>query len=192
MLSRRNGYSLIELLTVVAILGLMAAITLPNFSKMRNRMALRAAAGELRSIFHLVRQQAITRGTSTGVKFISIAGQWHFILYEDGDDDGVRNEDIKRGIDIPLSPPRVVFREARNITIGLIEVPVKDADGDVVKSPVTFNNSTICSFSPLGASTPGTIYITDSAGDLWCVRVYGASAKIRTLRYDREKRKWVA
>jgi len=192
VLKRRNGYSLVELLIVVAILGLMAAITLPNFSKMRNRMALRAAAGELRSIFHLVRQQAISRGANTGVKFVPIAGQWHFILYEDGDADGVRNDDIRKGIDTPLSPPRVVFRESRNITIGLLDVAVRDADGDVVKSAVTFNNSTICSFSPLGQSTPGTIYITDGDGDLWCVRVYGASAKIRTLRYDRERRKWVA
>ena len=125
------------------------------------------------------------------MKFLLIGGQWHFAVYDDGDGDGVRNDDIKSGKDIPLSPPRVVFPEARNVTIGLIDVAVKDADGDPVKSAVTFNNSTICSFSPIGESTPGTIYITDSDGDLWCVRVYGASAKIRTLRYDREKKKWI-
>ncbi|HVE70883.1 MAG TPA: prepilin-type N-terminal cleavage/methylation domain-containing protein [Thermoanaerobaculia bacterium] len=191
-MSKRNGYTLIELLIIVAIIGLVAGITLPNFAKMRNRMALRAAAGELRSIFHLVRMRAITTGSHNGVKFLQIAGVWHFILYEDGDRDGVRNDDIKSGVDRPLSPPRVVLREARNITIGLIEIPVKDADGDLVKSPVVFNNSTICSFSPIGQSTPGTIYITDGDGDLWCVRVYGASAKIRTLRYDPRTRKWIA
>ena len=189
---KRNGYTLIELLIILAIIGLVAGITLPNFAKMRNRVALRAAAGELRSIFHLVRMRAISTGTNNGVKFVQIAGVWHFILYEDGDRDGVRNDDIKKGIDRPLSPPRVVFREARNVTIGLIDVAVKDPDGDPVKSPVHFNNSTVCSFSPLGQSTPGTIYITDNDGDLWCVRVYGASAKIRTLRYDRGTRKWVA
>lgn len=188
---RKNGYSLTDLLVVIAIIGMVLGIALPHFGKMRNRIALRAAAGELRSIFHLVRMRAIARGANQGVKFLQLAGQWHFILYEDGDRDGVRNDDIKKGIDPPLSAPRVVFREARNITIGLIDVPVKDADGDPVKSPVTFNNSTICSFSPLGESTPGTIYITDGDGGLWCVRVYGASAKIRTLRYDRGKKKWV-
>jgi hypothetical protein len=126
------------------------------------------------------------------VKFLQLAGRWHFVLYQDGDRDGVRNDDITKGIDKPLSHPRVVFREARNITIGLLDVPVKDADGDLVKSPVVFGNSTICSFSPMGESTPGTIYITDNDGGLWCVRVYGASAKIRTLRYDPGKKKWVS
>ncbi len=193
MLTRkRNGYSLIELLIVLAVIGLIAGIALPNFHKMRNRVALRAAAGELRSIFHRVRMRALSTGKNNGIKFLQLAGVWHFILYEDGDGDGVRNDDIKSGVDIPLSPPRVVFPEARNVTIGLIEVAVKDADGDLVKSAVTFNNSSICSFSPIGESTPGTIYITNSDGDLWCVRVYGASAKIRALRYDREKKKWVA
>lgn len=189
---RRNGYTLVDLLIVLAILGLILAVAVPNFTKMRNRMALRAAAGELRATFHLVRMRAIARGANTGIKFVQLGGEWQFIQYEDGDGDGVRNDDIKKGIDVPLTPPRVVFREARNVTIGLLDVPVKDADGDPVKSPVMFNNSTICSFTPLGQSTPGTIYITDGDGDLWCVRVYGASAKIRTLRYDRGKKKWVA
>ncbi len=191
MPTRTRGYTLVELLIIVAILGMIIGIALPNFGKMRNRIALRAAAGELRSVFHLVRMQAIAGGANRGVKFLQIAGQWHYILYADGDRDGVRNDDIKKGVDTPLSPPRVVLPESRNVTIGLLDVPVKDADGDLVKSAVTFNNSTICSFSPMGESTPGTIYITDGDGDLWCVRVYGASAKIRTLRYDRGKKKWV-
>jgi prepilin-type N-terminal cleavage/methylation domain-containing protein len=190
--SRRSGYTLIELLITVAIIGMVASIALPNFHRMRNRMALRAAAGELRSTFHEVRMRALSRGANTGLKFEQIAGQWHFSTYEDGDGDGVRNDDIKKGTDKRITASRVVFPQARHITIGLLDIPVKDADGDLVKSPVTFNNSTICSFSPIGESTPGTIYITNNDGDLWCVRVYGASAKIRTLRYNREIKKWVA
>ena len=189
---KRSGYTLIELLLVVAIIGMIAAISLPNFHRMRNRMALRAAVGELRSTFHLVRMRALTRGKYTGLKFEELAGQWHFTTYEDGDGDGVRNDDIKKGTDKRLTTPSVVFPQARNVTIGLLDVPVKDADGDPVKSAVTFNNSTICSFSPIGESTPGTIYITNGYGDLWCVRVYGASAKIRTLRYEPRTKKWIA
>jgi hypothetical protein len=57
---------------------------------------------------------------------------------------------------------------------------------------VQFGRSTICSFSPLGESSSGTIYLTARGRDLWAVRVYGATAKIRILRYVRSTGKWVA
>ena len=53
-----------------------------------------------------------------------------------------------------------------------------------------FNRSTICSFSPTGSATPGTVYITDGAGQLFAVRVAGASGRVRTLRYNGARRRW--
>ena len=192
MSKRQHGYTLIELLIIVAIVGLVLGVAYPNFLKMQRRIALRSAAGELRSIFHLARMRAISRGLNTGVKFVLLGGTWHFATYQDGDRDGVRNDDINKGIDKMIAPPRIVFSQSHIVTIGVIDVPVKDPDGDLVKSPVTFNQSTLCSFSPVGQATPGTIYITDNDGDLWCVRVYGPTAKIRTLRYDRATKRWVS
>ena len=188
----RNGYTLIEILIVVAIIGLILGIAIPNFASMRRRMALRAAAGELRSLFHLVRMRAIARGVNTGVKFAMQDGAWHFATYEDGDRDGVRNDDIKSGVDPMVARPRIVFSQSQIVTIGLPGYSFKDPDGDTVKSAVTFNQTSLCSFSPIGEATPGTIYLTDNAGELWCVRVYGATAKIRALRYDRAKKRWVS
>ena len=188
----RNGYTLIEILIVVAIIGLILGIAIPNFTSMRRRMALRAAAGELRSLFHLVRMRAIARGVNTGVKFAMQDGAWHFATYEDGDRDGVRNDDIKSGVDPMVARPRIVFSQSQIVTIGLPGYSFKDPDGDTVKSAVTFNQTSLCSFSPIGEATPGTIYLTDNAGELWCVRVYGATAKIRALRYDRAKKRWVS
>ena len=188
----RNGYTLIEILIVVAIIGLILGIAIPNFASMRRRMALRAAAGELRSLFHLVRMRALARGVNTGVKFAMQDGAWHFATYEDGDRDGVRNDDIKSGVDPMVARPRIVFSQSQIVTIGLPGYSFKDPDGDTVKSAVTFNQTSLCSFSPIGEATPGTIYLTDNAGELWCVRVYGATAKIRALRYDRAKKRWVS
>ena len=189
---KRSGYTLIELLVIIAIVGLILGVAYPNFLKMQRRVALKSAAGELRAIFHLTRMRAISRGLHVGVKFVLLGGAWHFATYEDGDRDGVRNDDIKKGVDKMVARPREVFSQSRIVTIGLIDVPVKDPDGDVVKSAVTFNQSTLCSFSQDGTATPGTIFITDNDGDLWCVRVYGASAKVTALRYDRAKKRWVS
>jgi len=191
----QRGFSLMELLTVVSIIGLIVAVAVPSFLNLRRRAALRAASAELRTQFHLARSRAISRNVNCGLKFLLLGGEWHFAVYQDGDHDGVRNDDIKSGKDRLVARPRVVFPTSRAVTIGLLNVAIKDPDGDLLspkKSPVVFNKSAICSFSPLGESSSGTIYLTDRGLDLYAVRVYGASAKIRVLRYVRGTGKWVA
>ncbi|HYH09110.1 MAG TPA: prepilin-type N-terminal cleavage/methylation domain-containing protein [Thermoanaerobaculia bacterium] len=191
-----RGYSLIELLISLSALALIFLVAMPAFGSMRRRSALRTATANLRTIFHVNRSRAIATGQSCGMKFTRLAGEWHFAVYEDGDGDGVRNDDIKSGKDPMLEPPRVVFPEgARIVTIGLLPETIKDPDGDPLpptKSAVAFGNSQICSFSALGESTPGTIYLTDRRRELFAVRVYGATAKIRVVRYERKTKKWVA
>lgn len=194
MRRHQYGYSAIELLVVVAIIGTIVTAAVPSFFNLQRSAALRAASAEIRSIFHLARSRAIARGTNCGLKFVRLGGEWHFAIYDDGDRDGVRNDDIRRGVDRLVSPPRIVFPPSRAVTIGLLAETVRDPDGKRLppsRSPVHFNRSAICSFSPLGSSTPGTIYLTDRNGGLYAVRVYGTTAKIRVLRYERKTRRWV-
>lgn len=194
-MSRRDGYSLIELLIVLGIIGIMILVALPVTTKLQRRAALRAASTELRGIFQLARSRAIAHSANCGIKFFQIANVWVFALYDDGDGDGVRNDDITRGTDRMVTTPRVVLPESPAITIGVLAESIRDPDGDRLtakSSPIVFGRSTICSFSPLGASTPGTIYITDRRSDLYAVRVYGTTAKVRMLRYDRGTKRWVS
>jgi prepilin-type N-terminal cleavage/methylation domain-containing protein len=191
---RHAGYSLVELLAVLAIVALIAGVAIPSFAAMRSRSAVRAASQAMRTIFHLARARAIARGVNCGVKFEKQRGEWQFALYDDGDGDGVRNDDIKEGIDRRVAPARVVLPESKLVSIGLLDQTIRDPDGDKLtsnKSPVQFGRASICSFSPLGESTPGTIYVVSRAKDLFAVRVYGASAKMRVLRYEPSRRKWV-
>lgn len=185
MSRHQRGHSLLELVAVLAILLLFIAIALPAFANIGRKRALRAAVAELRGVFAHTRSRAITRSLHCGLKFTKVAGTWQFGVYQDGDGDGIRNDDITKKVDRLVDRPRNVFRESSIVTIGLLPFNIKDPDGDPLpstKSPVAFNTTTIASFSPLGTSTPGSIYITDGR-DLWCVRVYGATAKLRTLRY---------
>lgn len=191
---KHTGYSLVEMLVSVAIIGLFVLVALPAFGSIQRKFALRAATSELRSIFHTARMRAIAQGRHAGLKFIRAGNEWSFAMYDDGDGDGLRNDDIARNIDRLAEPPRRILEESAEITIGVLGVTIKDPDGEPLTpsdSPVQFGNSKLASFSPLGESTPGTIYITDRGKDIWAVRVYGATAKIRVTRYDHATRKWV-
>ncbi|MBI2215569.1 MAG: prepilin-type N-terminal cleavage/methylation domain-containing protein [Acidobacteria bacterium] len=178
-----RGVSLVELLTVIAIVGLMLAISIPSLNDISKKRELRAASAELRSIFRRVRSRAVARNSNSAVKFRRIGGVWHYGFIDDGDGDGVMNDDIASGVDPVVAPFREVFGSTGKVRIGLPDVPVRDAEsGGIVTpdaSPVRFNRSTLCSFSPTGSATPGSIYLTDGAHGAAAVVVYGATGKVR-------------
>ena len=188
-----RGFTLPELLTSIAIVGLLVACAMPSWLALRRRAAVRAASAEIRSVFHQTRSRAIARSRNAGVHFTRSGSQWKFAIYDDGDGDGVRNDDIRSGADRQVAPPRLLLQQGQLISIGLLRNIVRDPDGDPLRpaaSPVQFNRTSICSFSPLGSATPGTIYLTDDDGSLYAVRVFGATAKIRLLRYEPSSMRW--
>ena len=190
---KQNGFTLIELLIAIAIIGLTTAIAVPNLQALRRRAAVRAAANEIRTIFRHARMRAIARGANAGVKFTRGAYDWQYSIYDDGDGDGVRNDDIQRGIDRRVTAPQSMIRGAELASVSIPASVRVDPDGAAMPanaSPVQFGTSTICTFSPLGESTPGTIYLADAAGLAYCVRVFGGTAKVRVLRYDVQRKRW--
>lgn len=190
---RRRGFTLIDLLIAMAIIGLTTAIAAPQWQSLRRGAAVRAAANELRSVFRMARSRAITRGANAGVKFTRGAYDWQYTIYDDGDGDGVRNDDIRKGIDRRVNGPAYVIRGRELASISIPSSVTTDPDGSAMRagaSPVRFGTSTICSFSPIGASTPGTIYLADAAGQAYAVRVFGGSARVRMLRYNGQRRRW--
>jgi general secretion pathway protein H len=57
------GYSLLEMLVVMAILALVATIALPQLAKPSNSLRLKAAARDLHSALRLTRSAAIARSS---------------------------------------------------------------------------------------------------------------------------------
>lgn len=189
-----RGFSLLELLTVIAILGLISLVTIPAFSSIQRRRIVRAAAGEMRGIFGLTRSQAITRSRHVAIKFSQIGGEWQYATFIDGNGNGVRNAEITSGVDRPMQPFRNVLQAAGAGRIGFPPYSIPDPDTGrpmpPQASPVRFNSSTLCSFSPIGESTNGSIFVTDGSDNVAMLRVYGPDARIRVSLFDRATGRW--
>jgi len=188
-----RGHTLLELLAVLAILGILLCIALPAFANYRRRNSVIAASRELEATLRIVRSRAIARSAYAAIKFTGSGGAWSFAVHDDGDNDGIHTDDIRTGVDPVAVPAAPLMPQLQVARIGLLPYAIKDPDGDPLppsNSPVAFGSSTICSFSPTGAGTPGSISLTDDLGVLYCIRVLGASGRVRVMRYDAQKKKW--
>jgi len=190
---RENGITLIELLAVIAIIGIIALCAMPAFAVYRRQASVIAAGNEMRGLLREVRSRAIARGRYSGVKFVKSGKNWTYTLYDDGNGNGIYNADINKGIDRRYFGPAVVMPQFQTAAIALLPKTIRDPDGAKLlptDPALQFGTSTICSFSPVGSSTPGTIYISDGIDNLYAVRVFGATGKVRMLRYDAGTQKW--
>jgi len=64
--SRNSGFTLVEIMIVVAIIGLLAAIAIPNFVKARATSQANACINNLRQIDAAAQEFALERGKKTG------------------------------------------------------------------------------------------------------------------------------
>lgn len=188
------GFSLVELMIAVTIVGLTVTVAVPAFGTIRKKSALRGAVQEIRSVMRLGRSRAIARGMNSAIKFQKIGAVWHYALVDDMDGDGVRNDDIKKGIDRLVGPYREVLSPGSDVAIALPSFPVLDPETSKTipksASPVRFNTSTLCSFGPNGGGTAGSIFLTNRQHDVAMVRVAGATGRVRAILYRRPDGTW--
>ena len=193
-LSPARGLTSLELVVVLAALGALVTATATGAFQLQSALAVRSAAAEVSAAFVRARAHALTKGLTVALKFRRDGGRWEWALYRDGNGNGVRNAEIVSGVDRSLGLAIVWPRS--DVRPGILRgTPVPDPGSpgswlDRLDDPIRFGISDLCSFSPLGESSPGSVYLWDGRDRMAVVRVFGRSAKVRTLFHHRGERTW--
>jgi len=87
-MSRNKGFTLVELMIVIAIFGVLAGIITPSFLEWRDRSKVRGDATELRAAFESAKLRAIKHNTNVVVVFPDTTSYQVFI---DTNENGVRD-----------------------------------------------------------------------------------------------------
>ena len=126
---KRGGFTLVEIMIVVAIIALLAAIAVPNFMRARKRSQATTVLNDLRLLNAAVDQYAIDYNKGQGASYTATDLQAYLKpgtrLYSaiDQGDGGVGLDDMFGNV-FPWS--------------GQIDVPMGDAQSAVSLNPATF------------------------------------------------------
>jgi prepilin-type N-terminal cleavage/methylation domain-containing protein len=101
MSHHRSGYSLIELVMVIAIISILAAITLPPITELLDHIAVLGAATDAEALFDAARHTAIARSKPVVVAIDTSAST--LTVYTGSDTLRQRNEGALHGIHFAAS-----------------------------------------------------------------------------------------
>lgn len=189
------GHTLVEIMVVMMLLAMLAAVSVPALEEARRAAALQAVAGRLFGLMVRCRAVAVMRGRATSLVFERTSDTtWRCFIAEDGDRDGVNRDDLRRGRDRVLGD--VLHLDGRAAGLGILSgtiVPDPSGRGRLrgdPDDPVRAGRGDIITFTPARTATPSSVYLTDHHNRMRVLRVYGATGRVYSLVWRKSWPEW--
>jgi len=173
-----SGFSLVELVIVVSVVGIMAAIGIPGLLDWLPNYKLKGAARDLYSTLQLARLMAIRENTDVRVVFIENAGSpgSYFI---DTDNSGTLNQPNERRTDLSGYGHGVDF----GFPAGLV-----DWNGAAPAGNVVFAGNPVpppfCTYNSNGTTGNGTIYLMNNQNHIVYAITTVVSGAVKLRKYS--------
>jgi prepilin-type N-terminal cleavage/methylation domain-containing protein len=146
-LESKKGFTLIEIIITMAIIGIVSAIAIPNFSKWKEKHEVDSQAQKVYFDLMLARTTAIKSNNNVRATFNLVADT--YTIHEDSNSDGVvdAGENFKTAI-------------LENNVQFAYNVGISDTDGNAVTSAVSFGGAQVVVFDSRGqANSSGSVLI---------------------------------
>ena len=186
------GYSLLELILVLGLIATIAGVTTPNIlarlDDIHTLGAVRYTSGRLQQ----ARMDAVARSVNTAMRVIRTGNSYSVGIYADGNGDGVRTSDIQRGIDGQIQREERLSDQFPGVEFDALPgLPAVDPSSIAPGSdPIRLGSGNMAAFTPLGTSTPGSLYVLGRHDSQYVIRIFGETGKTRILKFNPETRRW--
>lgn len=187
-----RGYSFLELVTVMALGVTLSVAALPEYLTALDEFRASGAAHHMSGRLQRARMDAIMRSAMVGMQFIQTSSGYSYAVYLDGNGNGVLTRDIQRGVDRLIGAAERLPDQFTGVEFGAIPgLPPVDPGGTAPGTdPIRLGSGNLASFSALGTSSTGTVYIRGRRDAQYAIRIFGDTGKTRMLKFEPWTRQW--
>ena len=191
-LTNRQGYSLLELMMGLALSVTLSAAAVPEYLATVDDARARGAAHHIAAQLQRARMAAVLRSAMVGVRFTQSSNGYSYAVYVDGNGNGILTRDIQRGVDRPIVAAERLPDQFAGVEFGAIPgLPPVDPGGTAPGTdPIRLGSGNIASFSALGTSSSGTVYIRSRRDAQYAVRIFGETGRTRMWKFETRTGQW--
>lgn len=166
----RRGFTLLEMMVAVSILGILAAIAIPNFQVWVSNQRLRSDMAQLEGDLQAARMTAINRNAGMTVLFNTPAAGQYVLFTDSGAGGGTARDGIRNGTEpylsaVGLDDPAV---QIRTLTQGISFSQTELATNALGNPFLLFNGKGIRKLPSAGNPR---VQLTNQEGRMYCIRI---------------------
>jgi prepilin-type N-terminal cleavage/methylation domain-containing protein len=187
-----RGFTLAELLFALGVAAVFTAAAAPQLLAGLDEWRTRGAVRYLSSRLYRARMEAAIRNVDTAVRFVAAGNTFEYVTVVDGNGNGVRAADVQSGADRTVDHTERLADKFAGVDFGALPgLPAVDPSGTAPGAdPIRLGSSNMVTFTPLGSSSPGSVYVRGRGRVQYVLRMFAETGRIRTLRYYPATREW--
>jgi len=187
-----QGFTFAELLFAVGVASVLSAAAAPQLLAGLDEWRTRGAVRYLSSRLYRARMESAIRNVDTGVRFAVAGSTIEYFTVVDGNRNGVRAADLQSGVDRIIDHRERLADRFAGVDFGTLPgLPPVDPSGAAPGTdPIRLGSGDMVTFTPLGSSSPGSLYVRGRGHVQYVLRMFAETGRIRILRYYPGTREW--